>query len=95
MYRLGLESILGLRRRGGCFSIAPCVPRSWEGFRVRWSHETSVYEIRVENPGHRNRGVAAAVLDGVHVEPQAIPLIDDGATHRLEVIMGEFVPAQG
>ena len=95
MYRLGLESILGLRRRGGCFSIAPCIPRSWEGFRVRWSHETSVYEIRVENPGHRNRGVAAAVLDGVHVEPQAIPLIDDGATHRLEVIMGEFVPAQG
>jgi cyclic beta-1,2-glucan synthetase len=93
MYRLGLESILGLRRRGHCLSIAPCIPRSWEGFRVRWRYGNSVYEIRVQNPGQRNRGIAAAVLDGVRVESQAIPLVDDGATHRLEVTMGEPVTA--
>jgi cellobiose phosphorylase len=92
MYRLGLESILGLRRRGGCFAIAPCVPRSWDRFGLRWRHGQSLYEIAVENPGRRNRGVAEAVLDGVRVEPQAIPLVDDGAHHRLRVVMGEPAP---
>jgi len=92
MYRLGLESILGLRCRGGSFSVAPCIPGSWNGFRVRWRHGKSVYEIRVENPGHTNRGIAVAVLDGARVNPRAIPLVDDGALHRLQVTMGEPAP---
>jgi cyclic beta-1,2-glucan synthetase len=89
MYRLGLESILGLRRRGQCFTVAPCVPRTWEGFRLRWRHGGSTYEITVENTGRRNRGVAEAVLDGAPVDAGAIPLVDDGAVHRLRVVMGE------
>jgi cyclic beta-1,2-glucan synthetase len=89
MYRLGLESILGLRRRGRCFAVAPCIPISWDGFRLRWRHGGSTYEITVENPGRRNRGIAEAVLDGVPVDAGAIPLVDDGAVHRLRVVMGE------
>ena len=92
MYRLGLESILGLRRRGRCFAIAPCVPGSWDGFVVRWRHGQSLYEISVENPGRRSRGVAEAVLDGARVDARAIPLVDDGAVHRLRVVMGDPTP---
>jgi cyclic beta-1,2-glucan synthetase len=92
MYRLGLESILGLRRRGESFAISPCIPASWNGFVVRWRHGRSTYEITVENPGRKNRGVAEAVLDGVRVEPRTIPLADDGAVHRLRVVMGEPAP---
>ena len=33
MYRAGLESILGLRRRGDTFSIDPCIPSSWPDVR--------------------------------------------------------------
>jgi len=89
MYRLGLESILGLRRRGPRFAIAPCIPSSWDGFRLRWRHERSTYEIAVENPGRRNRGIATATLDDAPVDAAAIPLVDDGAVHRLRVVMGE------
>jgi cyclic beta-1,2-glucan synthetase len=92
MYRLGLESILGLRRRGGSFSVAPCIPGSWNGFVVRWRHGQSFYEITVQNPGRRVRGVAEAVLDGVQVNAGAIPLVDDGAVHVLRVVMGESEP---
>jgi cellobiose phosphorylase len=91
MYRLGLESILGLTLRGGCFAIAPCVPGSWDRFVVRWRHGKSLYEITVENPERRNRGVAEAVLDGARVDARAIPLVDDGAIRRLRVVMGEPV----
>jgi cellobiose phosphorylase len=89
MYRLGLESILGLRRTSGSFSIAPCIPGSWSGYVVRWRRGSSLYEITVENPGHRNRGVSEATLDGVSVDPRSIPLTDDGGLHRLRVVMGE------
>ena len=92
MYRLGLESILGLRRRGPCFAIAPCVPGLWDRFAMRWRHGRSLYEITVENPGHGNRGVAEAVLDGARVDARRIPLVDDGAVHRLRVVMGESAP---
>ena len=92
MYRLGLESILGLRRRGRSFAIAPCVPGSWDHFVVRWRHGQTRYEITVENPGRRNRGVAEAQLDGVRVDPRAIPLVDDGAVHHVRVMMGHPAP---
>ncbi len=89
MYRLGLESILGLRRRGACFRVAPCIPASWERFAMRWRHGRSVYEVTVENPGRKNRGVAEAVMDGAVVDAAAIPLVDDGRVHRLRILMGE------
>jgi cyclic beta-1,2-glucan synthetase len=89
MYRLGLESILGLRRRGNCFTIAPCIPGSWDGFAMRWRHRQGLYEIGVENPGHRSRGVREAFLDGARVDPRAIPILEDGALHRLRVVMGD------
>jgi len=93
MYRLGLESILGLRRHGAHFSVAPCVPASWDRFVVRWRHGATSYEVIVENPARRSRGVASATLDGVAVASGSIPLVDDGATHRVHVVMGE--PARG
>ena len=92
MYRVGLEAILGLRRGGRCFSIAPCIPGSWDGFRMRWRHGRSTYVIAVTNPARTNRGVASAVLDGVEVDPRVIPLLDDGARHHLQVTMGTPVP---
>jgi cyclic beta-1,2-glucan synthetase len=88
MYRLGLESILGLTRHGACFAIAPCIPRSWPHFTIHWRYGSSRYDIEVDNPNHVAGGVARAALDGVPVDASAIPLIDDGERHRLVVVMG-------
>jgi cyclic beta-1,2-glucan synthetase len=88
MYRVGLESILGLKRRGDTFQIAPCIPAAWAEYSIRWSVDGTRYEIVVENPERRNRGVAYAELDGEEVDPRAIPMADDGAVHRVRVIVG-------
>lgn len=85
MYRLGLESILGLVRRGDRLSITPCVPGSWRGFSARWRHGTSVYDIEFQNPHRITRGRIDARLDGEGVDPSSIPLVDDGLTRRLQV----------
>jgi cyclic beta-1,2-glucan synthetase len=42
----------------------------------------------VANPEHRCRGIAEAELDGVGVDPGAIPLVDDGRTHDVRLVLG-------
>ena len=88
MYRLGLESILGLERRGATLAIAPCIPGAWPGFRIRVRCGESLYTITVENPGRHNHGVASATRDGLPVDARAIPWVDDGAAHEIRIVMG-------
>ena len=94
MYRAGLESILGLRRRGETFVIDPCIPSSWPEYRITWRFLDSRYEITVSNPMRRCRGVATATLDGAPVDPGAIPLVNDGRTHEVQIVLGDHAPRQ-
>jgi cyclic beta-1,2-glucan synthetase len=88
MYRLGIEAILGLRRRADALWLDPCIPSGWPGFRltVRWGRST--YQFVVENPDGVQRGVVATQLDGMPVADGRVPLIDDGRAHRVIVRMG-------
>ncbi|HET7295284.1 MAG TPA: carbohydrate-binding protein, partial [Vicinamibacteria bacterium] len=88
MYRAGLESILGLRRHGSSFEVEPCIPSSWPGYSIAWRFGQARYEITVENPERRCRGVAEAELDGAPVDPRAIPLVDDGGSHQVRLVLG-------
>jgi cyclic beta-1,2-glucan synthetase len=92
MYRVGLEAIVGLRVHGDVFELDPCIPTVWPGFAISWRFGKSRYEIAVENPERRCRGVAEAELDGTHVEANRIPLVDDGQEHRVRVIIGSARP---
>lgn len=91
MYRAGLESILGLKRHGVSFELDPCIPAVWSEYSITWRHGSTTYEISITNPDHRCRGIAAAELDDDMVDPASIPLVDDGATHRVRVVLGERV----
>ncbi|HYM82096.1 MAG TPA: glucoamylase family protein [Candidatus Limnocylindria bacterium] len=95
MYRAGLEAILGLERRGTTLALNPCIPFAWSGFSVVLRFGNTRYEIRVENPQSRSRGISEAELDGVPVEAGAIPLLDDGGTHRVRALIGDPVMASG
>jgi cyclic beta-1,2-glucan synthetase len=88
MYRAGLESILGLRRRGSTFEIDPCIPTSWPDYVIVWRFGRTRYEISVSNPQRCCRGVAEAQLDDVSIDSSAIPLVDDGGIHRVRVTLG-------
>ena len=93
MYRAGLESILGLRRRGTSFEVDPCIPAAWPRYAIAWRLGATLYAIDVSNPEGRTRGVALALLDGTAVDPSAVPLADDGGRHELKVVLGERVKA--
>jgi cyclic beta-1,2-glucan synthetase len=90
MQQAGVESILGFRLRGTNLAIEPCIPRAWPRFEIDFAYHSARYEIAVENPHSVNRGVLSAELDGQALEgPGAIvPLVDDGQTHQVKVILG-------
>ncbi|HEX5632435.1 MAG TPA: glucoamylase family protein [Gemmatimonadales bacterium] len=88
LYRAGLEELLGLRRRGDTFEVDPCIPAAWPGFTMSWRFGATRYLVAVTNPKRHCRGVASSTLDGTPCDPHAIPLVDDGRTHQLDIVMG-------
>ena len=90
MYRAGIEWLLGFRLRGAALFIDPCIPRAWVGFSVRFRYHASRYEITVENPRGVTRGIERVEVDDARVALGAdgLPLVDDGAIHRVRVWMG-------
>jgi cyclic beta-1,2-glucan synthetase len=89
MYRAWVEEILGLQVRGNRMQVNPVIPGSWEGFSLSYRHGEAIYEIRVENPEGRERGVAWVELDGQRVRDGVIPLDRDLVKHRVLVHMGK------
>src|SRR5512134_427222 len=72
MYRLAVESLLGLRREGDQLRLVPCLPASWPGFKLRYRYRDTVYHITV-------------VRDESGSVEHVIPLVDDRQGHLVEV----------
>ena len=89
MYRAGLESILGFKLRGESLRIDPCVPRWWRDFEITYRRQRTTYRIKIENPLAVSRGIMSVELDGKLQSDEAIPLVDDGQTHNVRVVLGE------
>ena len=73
MYRLALESLLGLKLEGDKLRLAPCLPAKWPGFKLRYRYRDTVYHINVV------RDETAGQSDHV------ISLMDDRREHRVEL----------
>jgi cellobiose phosphorylase len=48
LYRVGLEALLGLHRRGEKLVLEPCIPAAWAGFTLTYRYRSATYEVRVE-----------------------------------------------
>ena len=84
MYRLILESLLGLRLEVDTLRFAPCLPADWKGFTVHYRYRETVYHIAVlcSPAGNGEMGVT---VDGVEQPDQAIHLVDDRQEHSVAV----------
>ncbi|MDH4172660.1 MAG: glycosyl transferase, partial [Betaproteobacteria bacterium] len=88
LYRAGIESILGFRVQGDVLILDPCIPRAWPGFEIVYRHRSARYEIAVENPRGVSRGVTSVELDGKVLAEGRVALVDDGAVHKVRVVLG-------
>jgi len=84
MYRLIIESLLGLRLEVDSLSFAPVVPADWKGFTLHYRYRETVYHISVLRTQPID-GATSVIVDGVEQQDQTIPLVDDHREHAVEV----------
>jgi cellobiose phosphorylase len=87
LYRIGLETILGITKRGASLHLNPCIAADWRQFEVTYRHATASYHIVIDNPAGVERGVHALTVDGQTVQGAEVPLADDGKVHEVRVEM--------
>jgi cyclic beta-1,2-glucan synthetase len=97
MYRLGVETLLGLQLEVDQLRITPCIPAHWETYKIHYRYRETVYHITVKRiavkPKHPIRvALDGAVVNGTGMDgagrPQGvIPLKDDRREHYVEVDM--------
>jgi len=88
MYRLLVESLLGLERDGAVLRLSPHPHRDWPSYTIRYRYYATIYTITVTNPGHgvRDPGpIHSLMVDGVLQADHAIPLVDDSHEHVVDI----------
>jgi cellobiose phosphorylase len=87
MYRLIVESLLGLHLEADQLRFSPCLPPGWEGFKVHYRFRETVYHVSVRQTPSGSEGMSVTV-DGIKRQGSAIPLVDDRKEHAVEVRLG-------
>jgi cyclic beta-1,2-glucan synthetase len=85
MYRVALESILGIDVQGNRLRINPCIPADWAEFELTVRRGETPWRIAVKNPKGLERGTSRVRVDGVPIAGGAIFLTDDGREHSVEI----------
>ncbi|HEX7466575.1 MAG TPA: cyclic beta 1-2 glucan synthetase, partial [Usitatibacter sp.] len=86
MYRLLIESLLGLSREKDRLCFAPCIPADWKEFAIRYRYGATVYDIAVRQVGGA-AGAAIVTENGVAQPDGRVRLVDDRAEHRVMVML--------
>lgn len=82
------QNILGIKPDYLGLMIDPCIPTSWEGYKITRKFRNAIFEITISNPEHVSKGVKKLVVDGKEIGGNIIPVFNDGKTHQVEVVMG-------
>ncbi|MBN9689068.1 MAG: cyclic beta 1-2 glucan synthetase [Verrucomicrobia bacterium] len=86
MYRLLVETFLGLQREGSRIRFTPRVPASWSGVRIRYRFGTTEYVFAFQT-GTPEPGGPRFSLDGTPGErgQDWLELVDDQREHQVDV----------
>ena len=71
-YKTGVENILGFRQKGNTVTIDPRIPSEWPEYTLKYKFGNSLYIFRVNQKAMGS-------------EPRTIQLVDDGATHEVNI----------
>lgn len=80
--------ILGIKPYYDGLMIDPCIPSTWEGYKVSRKFRGTTYDITIKNPHGISKGVKTITLDGVAIEGNVVLAPSGQATCRVEVELG-------
>jgi cellobiose phosphorylase len=88
MYRLILESLLGLSLEVDRLHFRPCLPVHWPSVRIHYRYRDTQYHVEVtQRPATDGTpsGGMTIILDGMVCPDGVVPLVDDRRDHTVEV----------
>jgi len=80
MYRLIVESLLGLVRTGSLLRIEPVLPADWAGYTLHYWFGATLYHIEVSQ---QDAGINSLSLNGLRLADSVLELHDDGGEHQV------------
>jgi cellobiose phosphorylase len=85
MYRLLIETLLGVNLAGDELRLAPRLPKKWATCKIHYRYRQTVYHITINrfaaDPAEANQ----LFLDGKELATTAVPLVDDRREHSVEL----------
>nr|WP_320050490.1 glucoamylase family protein [uncultured Desulfuromonas sp.] len=88
MYRLSVESLLGLNLEVDQLHLTPCIPDHWSSYIIHYRYRETFYHITVKCSSGKSQKMIRVTLDGVMINEGStgmIPLVDDQREHNVEV----------
>jgi len=87
-YQAATQYLLGILPTYAGLRMDPCIPATWDGFKVTREFRGAVYHIKVENPDHVCKGVKSVWVGGQPIDGNVVPVLEQGETHQIKVLMG-------
>ena len=84
MYRLLVESLLGVHLESNTLTVTPCLPAAWQSCKLAYRHGNTMYRIAICR-GAEHEGAQAMRIDGVDQADGIIRLVDDGTEHYVDI----------
>jgi cellobiose phosphorylase len=83
MYRLLIETLLGVNLEGEQLRLAPLLPKAWPAFTVHYRYRQTVYHIFVTRLAADAGNAPSLTLDGEALAGDTLPLRDDRIEHTV------------
>ncbi len=84
MYRLIMESLLGLSLETDQLHLSPCIPAGWNDFKVNYRYRETMYHIIVKRLSSGNTETTVN-FDGTELSGMTVTLTDDHVEHQIEM----------
>jgi cyclic beta-1,2-glucan synthetase len=84
MYRLLIETLLGITREGTNLVISPRLPAAWNSVTIRYRYHRSTYRIVIFRSAPGGQARRSLSLDGQPLQGVRIPLVNDDREHAVE-----------
>jgi cellobiose phosphorylase len=84
MYRLLVETLLGVHLEGDQLRLVPCLPIAWNSYKIHYRFRQTVYHIHINRLAADAADAAVLTLDGQAIAGPTIPLVDDQYEHNVE-----------
>jgi cyclic beta-1,2-glucan synthetase len=86
MYRLLVESLLGVNLEGENLRLEPRMPEAWTTYKIHYRYRQTVYHFTISRAAPDAVAATKLILDGQEIPGNLIPLRDDRNEHFAEFV---------